>query len=134
MSEPVDTVRLLSGIVSHMRQIVGDGACYAMLHYGAVEEGKRFGAACPQGNLPEILSHIDRAMGQHSEVVADTGSRVVVRVRSSALAETGQRPIHGVILGLVEGGVTSARKARYKGSILPAKDGDELIIELLKDV
>lgn len=134
MSDAVDTVRLLSGIVAHMRQIVGDGACYAMLHYGAVEEGKRFGAACPKGNLGEVLENIDRALAQQSEIVSDSGARIVVRVRSSALAETGQLPIHGIILGLVEGGATSARRARYKGSILPARSRDELLIELLKDV
>lgn len=134
MSEPSgDAVQLLAGLVTHMKQIVGDGACYAMLHYGAMEEGKRFGAASAEQDLPRVLARIDRVLSQKSDVVSDTGSEVVIRVHSSLLVDTGQRAIHGVILGLFEGSLTSTRRARYKGTILPGGSKGELVLQLRRE-
>lgn len=134
MSEPSpDAVQLIAGLVTHVRQIVGDGACYAMLHYGAMEEGKRLGASAPEQDLPRALARLDQILAQRSEVVLDTGSEVVVRVHASALVQTGQRAIHGVILGLVEGTLTSTRRARYKGDATPGKERGELLLELRRE-
>lgn len=135
MSEPsADAVQLIAGLVAHMKQIVGDGACYAMLHYGAMEEGKRFGAAAPDQDLARALARIDQVLSQKSEIVSDTGSEVRIRVHSSPLADTGQRALHGVILGLVEGTLISTRRARYKGSVGPGASKGELLLELRREV
>ena len=128
-----DAVQLLAGLVTHMKQIVGDGACYAMLHYGAMEEGKRFGAAAADQDLNGALARIDKVLAQSSEVVSDSEAEVVIRIHSSPLVDTGQRAIHGVILGLVEGTLTSTRRARYKGGFLPGKTKGELLLELKRD-
>lgn len=133
MSETsADAVQLIAGLVTHMKQIVGDGACYAMLHYGAMEEGKRFGAAAADQDLTHTLGRIDRILGQTSEVVSDNGGDVVIRIHSSPLVDTGQRAIHGIILGLVEGTLTATRRARYKGT-LRTGSGGELLLELRKE-
>ena len=134
MSETsADAVQLIAGLVTHMKQIVGDGACYAMLHYGAMEEGKRFGASVADQDLGRALARIDQVLAQRSEVVTDTGAEVRIRIHSSPLADTGQRALHGVILGLVEGTLTSTRRARYKGSVAPGTAKGELILDLRRE-
>lgn len=128
-----DAVQLIAGLLTHMKQIVGDGASYAMLHYGAMEEGKRFGAGYGASDLPRVLERIDGVLMQRSEVVSDDGATVKVRVHSSSLLTTGQRPIQGVILGLIEGALSSSRQGRYKGAVLQTAEKGEMLIELKRD-
>lgn len=126
-----DTVQLISGLIGHMRQIVGDGACYAMLHYGAMEEGKRFGAGASATELSTVLSRLDELLLQRSEILKDDGSTVTIRVHSSAFLDSNQRAMQGVILGLVEGALTASRSGRYKGTVL--NGNGELLVELKRD-
>src|SRR5688572_8450472 len=110
-----DTVQLISGLVAHMRQIVGDGACYAMLHYGAMEEGKRFGSGTGATDLPKVLDRFDQLLLHRTEILKDDGGAVTLRVHSSAfLGANDNRALHGVILGLVEGALTASRAGRFK--------------------
>ena len=126
-----DTVQLIAGLLSHMRQIVGDGACYAMLHYGAMEEGKRFGAGTGPSDLPRVLARFDELLLHKTEIVKDNGTDVTLRIHASPFLDAGQRPVQGVILGLVEGALTASRAGRYKGSVV-AGNG-ELLLELKRD-
>ena len=128
-----DTVQLIAGLLTHMKQIVGDGASYAMLHYGAMEEGKRFGGGFGQADLPKVLARIDAVLYQTSEVVEDGGDSLRIRVHSSALLLTGQRSVQGVILGLLEGALSASRQGRYKGAVLQSAEKGELIVELKRD-
>jgi hypothetical protein len=116
-----------------MKQIVGDGACYAMLHYGAMEEGKRFGAAEVGKDLHGVLQRIDAVLQHKSEIVEESDALVTIRVHSSALLGTGQRAMHGIVLGLVEGALTSTRKARYKGTVVQAATPGEITLELRRE-
>lgn len=126
-----DTVQLISGLVAHMRQIVGDGACYAMLHYGALEEGKRFGTGSSADDLASVLERFDLLLQHQTEIIKDDGANVTLRVHSSALLSDNQRAFHGVILGLVEGALTASRAGRFKGSVVVG-DG-ELVLDLKRD-
>lgn len=126
-----DTVQLISGLLGHMRQIVGDGACYAMLHYGAMEEGKRFGAGTGPADLQKVLDRFDHLLLHKTEVLKDDGTNVTIRVHSSPLLENNQRAVHGIILGLVEGALTASRAGRYKGSVISGNG--ELLLELKRD-
>lgn len=126
-----DTVQLISGLITHMKQIVGDGACYAMLHYGAMEEGKRFGSGAGPQDLPKVLDRFDHLLQQKTEVLKDEGATVTLRVHSSAFLDSNLRAVHGIILGLVEGALTASRSGRYKGSVV-AGNG-ELLLELKRD-
>ena len=127
-----DTVQLISGLVSHMRQIVGDGACYAMLHYGAMEEGKRFGAGTGPSDLSKVLGRFDELLLHKTEILKDDGATVTLRVHSSPFLEQNQRAMQGVLLGLVEGALTASRAGRFKGSIVVGSG--ELLLELRRDV
>lgn len=134
MSEaPADTVQLIAGLLSHMKQIVGDGAAYAMLHYGAMEEGKRFGAAEASNGFPAALERIDSILMHRSEIVGESDSVVTIRIHSSPLLTTGQRAVHGIVLGLVEGALTTTRKARFKGTVLQASAPGEILLELRRE-
>lgn len=126
-----DTVQLISGLVSHMRQIVGDGACYAMLHYGAMEEGKRFGTGAGPQDLSKVLGRFDDLLLHKTEILKDDGTNLTIRVYSSPLLDTNLRAMHGVILGLVEGALTASRSGRYKGSVIAGSG--ELLLELKRD-
>lgn len=126
-----DTVELISGLLGHMRQIVGDGACYAMLHYGAMEEGKRIGAGTDPADLSQVLGHLDLLLLQRTEVLKDEGSTVTLRVHSSGLLEGNQRAVHGIILGLFEGALTASRSGRFRGAAIASEDG--LLIELKRE-
>lgn len=130
---PPDAVQLIAGLISHMKQIVGDGACYAMLHYGALEEGKRYGLAHPSGELSDALARIDSILMHKSEILHDDGANVTIKIHSSSLLMTGQRAVQGVVLGLVEGALTSARKARYKGTLATPSDAGDVLIELKRE-
>lgn len=126
-----DTVQLISGLISHMRQIVGDGACYAMLHYGAMEEGKRFGAGTGPGDLSKVLDRFDHLLLHKTEILKDDGANVTLRIHSSPFLDANQRAMHGVVLGLVEGALTASRAGRYKGSVVPGNG--ELVVDLKRD-
>lgn len=126
-----DPVQLIAGLILHMRQIVGDGACYAMLHYGAMEEGKRFASGTGASDLPKLVDRFDQLLLHKTEILKDEGGLVTLRIHSSPFADANQRAMHGVILGLVEGALTASRACRYKG-IVAARE-DELLIELKKE-
>jgi hypothetical protein len=126
-----DTVQLISGLISHMRQIVGEGACYAMLHYGAMEEGKRFGSGASAADLPKVLERFDQLLLHKTEILKDEGAAVTLRVHSSAFLDTNLRAMHGIVLGLVEGALTASRAGRYKGSVVAGTG--ELLLELKRD-
>jgi len=126
-----DSVQLISGLITHMRQIVGDGACYAMLHYGAMEEGKRFGSGMGGSDFVKVLDRFDQLLVQKTEVLKDDGQTVTLRVHSSAFLDSNLRAMHGIILGLVEGALTASRAGRFKGSVV-AGNG-ELLLELRRD-
>lgn len=128
-----DAVQLISGLLAHIKQIVGDGASYAMLHYGAVEEGKRIGASYAPTDLGKLLERVDGVLGHKSEVVKDDGGSVTVRVHSSPLLRTGHRSMQGVVVGLLEGCLASSRHGRYKGSVVQPTGKDELTVELKKE-
>ncbi|MFA5861961.1 MAG: hypothetical protein WDA16_09745 [Candidatus Thermoplasmatota archaeon] len=130
---PEDAVQLVSGLLGHIKQIVGDGASYAMLHYGAVEEGKRIGSAYNSQDLVQILGRIDSALAQQSEVIKDDGTTVTVRVHSSALLRTGHRSVQGIVVGLLEGALSASRHGRYKGTVVQPLGQDELVAELKRE-
>lgn len=127
---PDDAVRLIAGLLSHIRDVVGDGASYAMFHYGAVEEGKRLAERLGASGERAAFQHLDRVLGQETEVVADAGDAVTLRVRSPLLVGMDSRAADGVLLGLVEGVLSGARRARFKGSILPRAPGEDVVLEL----
>src|SRR5438552_16878034 len=113
-----DAVQLVSGLLAHIKQIVGDGASYAMLHYGALEEGKRLGSGNSAQELGKMLQRFDELLAQQSEIIKEDGSSVTVRVHSSALLKTGHRAVQGIVVGLLEGTLASSRLGRFKGTIV----------------
>jgi hypothetical protein len=128
-----DAVQLVSGLLGHIRQIVGDGASYAMLHYGAVEEGKRFGSGYGPMDLPKVLQRIDAVLLHESEVAKDDVDVVTVRVRASPLLRTGHRSVQGIVVGLLEGALSASRQGRFKGQIVQPATKDELTVELKRE-
>lgn len=130
---PDDAVQLVSGLLGHIRQIVGDGASYAMLHYGAVEEGKRIGSSAANLDFAQAVARIDAVLGQESELVKDDATAVTVRVRESAFLRTGHRSVQGIVVGLLEGALSASRHGRFKGSIQPTSTKEELVVELKRE-
>lgn len=130
---PEDAVQLVSGLLGHIRQIVGDGASYAMLHYGAVEEGKRLGNGYAAQDLPSILGRVDALLGHKTEIMKDDAAAVTIRIHESSLLATGQRAMQGIIVGLMEGALSSSRHGRYKGTLLPGVAKGELTVELKRE-
>jgi hypothetical protein len=128
-----DAVQLVSGLLGHIRQIVGDGASYAMLHYGAVEEGKRLGAGYGAADLPKLLERIDGILVQSTEIAKDDGGVVTVRVKDSQLVRTGHRSVQGIVMGLLEGALSASRQGRYKGTVVQTGTKDELTLELKRE-
>lgn len=128
-----DAVQLISGLLGHIKQIVGDGASYAMLHYGAVEEGKRLGSGYSPQDLAKVLERIDAVLGQKTEVLKDDGGSVTVRVVQSPLLKTGHRSMQGVVVGLLEGSLAATRHGRFKGQVVQPPGKDEVTIELKRE-
>lgn len=120
------------GLMGHMKQIVGDGASYAMLHYGAIEEGKRIGHGADPRDLGGLLKTLDGIMLQETTIVQDDGHMVVLRVRPSAVLDADARVMQGIVLGLVEGALTSSRSSRHKGTLVASPD--HLTLEIRRDV
>ena len=133
MSVEDDAVQLISGLLAHIKQIVGDGASYAMLHYGAVEEGKRLGSSYRAGDLVPLLRRVDALLSHQSEVVKDDGSNLTIRVQQSRLLSTGHRSMQGIVVGLFEGALSASRQARYKGQIVQPVTQGELTVELRRE-
>lgn len=128
-----DAVQLVSGLLAHIKQIVGDGASYAMLHYGALEEGKRLGSAYSAQDLARMLERFDALLSQQTEVVKDDGATLTVRVHSSELLKTGHRAVQGIVVGLLEGSLSASRHGRYKGNVVQPTAAGELTVELKRE-
>lgn len=129
---PEDAVRLVSGILGHLKQIVGEGASYSMLHYGALEEGKRVGVAYGAIDLALLLGRFDAILAQRSEVEHDDGEAVRVRVHSSELLRSGHRAAQGIVVGLLEGALCASRNARYRASVLAPSAPGAITIEFTR--
>lgn len=128
-----DAVQLISGLLGHIKQIVGDGASYAMLHYGAVEEGKRLGSGYAPQDFPKILERIDAVLGHKAEVLKDDGGAITVRIHQSPLLKTGHRSMQGVVVGLLEGSLAASRHGRFKGQVVQPAGKDEMTVELKRE-
>ncbi len=121
-----EAIRLLEGVLGHVRGVVGDGAYRAMLHYGAVEEGRRL---VDGAEFRDALERLDSVLGHRSEVVRDDGALVVVRVSESVLVESEDRVLAPVVTGLIEGALSAARRARYSGRVLEWSARKDALIE-----
>lgn len=128
-----DAVQLISGLLGHIKQIVGDGASYAMLHYGAVEEGKRLGSGYAPQDFGKVLERIDAVLGHKTEVLKDDGGTITVRIQQSALLRTGHRSMQGVVVGLLEGSLAASRHGRFKGQVVQPAGKDEMTVELKRE-
>lgn len=130
---PDEAVKLISGILGHMRQIVGEGASYAMLHYGAVEEGKRIGSAYGPDDLPLVLTHLDAILRHRSDLLQDDGGTVTVRVDASSFLATGPPAVEGVLVGLLEGCLGASRQARFRGQVVASASPGDVTIQLRRE-
>ncbi len=118
-SEDESPVGLVDSLFDRVRDIVGDAAGHAMFHYAAYQEGERIGSQRRPEDIRDVLDHLDRMLGQRSDLV-DAGPDPVVLDVHSRIADSSNPVLEGVVLGMLEGALGSMHGARYEGHI-----GDE---------
>lgn len=126
-------VELVRGLLAHVQGIIGEGAAYAMLHYGAVEEGKKLAAGRPgvaAGDDPEslrgVVDEIGAMIGQPIKLVEGTRTRAQFEVSRSSLFASSGGLIEGVLLGVIEGALWGLHGKRFTGQIIDEDSADVL--------
>lgn len=130
-----DVLTLLGGVLSRVGEVVGKGASYALFHYGAVEEGKRFGSDFDPDSTSKALARLDEILVQRSEVVQDESGRVGIIVRGSPLLGLQDPAMEGLVAGILEGVLTGVRGSRFKGTTVERRpaDGGAVYLEFAEE-
>ena len=118
-----DPVVLFGGILARMGEIMGTGAVYSLVHFGAVAEGRRLGLELGS-KTPQECSAFAAALLHISMSAESRQARLTVKVQPGGALDTRDRAVAAMIVGLLEGLLGSATRQRYKVTKEPTTSDD----------
>ncbi len=104
-------------LLIRLGEVLGEEACRAMFHYAAVQEGRAIGSDLPRGELEALISKIDETLGHESQILADGPDAVRLEIRDSILLAVGDRSLHEIVVGFLEGSLGAYRGRTYHGRV-----------------
>jgi hypothetical protein len=127
---PASPAQAMAGVLQRMGEVLGPGAIYSLVHYGALEEGLALGAQDRPADAEQAVRAVGSLLGLEAHVAGRDGGRLRVRLRSAPQISLESRGTVALAVGLLEGMLTAARGSRVNAAGEPTvgRDG-ELDIE-----
>jgi hypothetical protein len=126
---PSSSAQAMAGVLQRMGEVLGPGAIYSLVHYGAVQEGLALAAQDRPADAEQAVRTVAELIGLEAHVVPGPG-RLRVRVKPAPQISLDSRGTVALAVGLLEGMLTAARGAKVQATAEPAPGADgELEIE-----
>lgn len=118
------TVQAMAGVLQRMGEVLGPGAIYSLVHYGAYEEGLALAAQDRPADAEQAVRAVAALLGLEASV-AEREGRLRVQVRPAPQVSLESRGTVALLVGLLEGMLTAAHGSRVQAADEPgfAKDG-----------
>lgn len=113
---PVDPAEVFTGVLHRMGDIMGPGAIYSLVHYGALEEGLRLGTRFTPREPREAIQAVAGLLRLRARVETDHGARIRVLVEPASHVDFQKSGVIALLVGLLEGVLTSAMRKKYAAS------------------
>lgn len=108
------TLEFFNGILLRLGDVIGAGAVHSLVRYGALSEGSKWAARLQGMDAVEALAVAGRLL--HLEVHArrTRASTYEVRVRAPAYVQLRRGGPIGLVVGLIEGVLSSVLRAKFE--------------------
>lgn len=115
---------LLAGVLQRMGDVLGPGAIYSLVHYAAVEEGRRLTSGPAASGVEALVRRIAGHLGIDVRILGEKPGDVRLRLTPGPGFGLESRATTALVVGLLEGALTTTqrRKMQLKGD--PAARGD----------
>jgi hypothetical protein len=122
--------QVLAGVLQRMGDVLGPGATYSLVHYGAHEEGLALAAQDRPASPEDAVATVARILGLAATLARPEG-RLVVHVKPAPNVSLSSRGTAALVVGLLEGMLTAATGGAVQARGEPAADAaGELDIEM----
>lgn len=113
---------VLAGVLRRMGDVLGPGAISSLVHYGALEEGLHIAIPSP-GDAAAAVQAVAAILGVEArcDVARDT---VRVHVKRAPHISMESRACSALVVGLLEGALTTARRHKVQAKGDPTLDAD----------
>ena len=124
-ANPSDAGAVLGGVVSRMGDIMGPGAVYSLVHYGAIHEGERLGALLEARSVEAGVRQVADLLQVQARLTASPGAHIRVHVAAADHLHLEDRGVQALLAGLLEGvlGVVLRKKCSLARDPYPTRDG-----------
>jgi hypothetical protein len=113
----------LGGVLQRMGDVLGPGAIYSLVHYGALEEGLLLAAASP-GAGTDSAQLVAGLLGVEVKVESDKDKLVRLRIKQAPHFSLENRASVALVVGLLEGAFTTARRRKMQATTDPTMGAD----------
>ncbi len=115
---------VLGGVLQRMGEVLGPGAIYSLVHYGALEEGTRLGAQHTPEDSAAVVQLIAEFLGIEARITTDQGNRMSVLVKGGPRFSMEDRVSVALVVGLLEGALSTARRRKMQVTAEPGLGRD----------
>lgn len=116
---------VLEGVLQRMGDVLGPGAIYSLVHFGATEEGLQIGSRAGTGGADAAVALVAAALGIEARIEANKAGSLQVVLKPGRRFDVDNRASVALLGGLLEGALTTAlrRKLVAKGPPVARPDG-----------
>lgn len=123
-SGPPSATQAVAGVLQRMGEVLGPGAIYSLVHYGAYEEGLALAAQRRPADAEQAVRTVADLLGLEARLLPVREGRMRVQVHAAPQVSLESRGTAALVVGLLEGMLTAARGGRVQATEPgPAKDG-----------
>ncbi|MCA1810648.1 MAG: hypothetical protein LC623_01390 [Halobacteriales archaeon] len=117
-------VQAMAGVLQRMGEVLGPGAIYSLVHYGAYEEGLALAAQDRPADAGQAVRAVAALLGLEAGAAGREG-RLRVRVGLAPQVSLESRGTVALVVGLLEGMLTATHGSKVQAAGEPslAKDG-----------
>ncbi len=116
---------LLGGVLHRMEEVLGPGAIYSLVHYVAVEEGRQLVDGGAPGAVDAVAQRVAGLLGLKVRLDVDKGKGLVrARVNPAPHFRLDNRAGSALVVGLLEGALTTAYRRKMQVNGTPGAQGD----------
>jgi hypothetical protein len=99
--------QVMAGVLQRMGDVLGPGATYSLVHYGAQEEGLALAAQDRPASPEDAVATLARILGLAATLERPEG-RMVVHVKPAPNVSLSSHGMAALVVGLLEGLLTAA--------------------------